>query len=309
MQLYIGNKNYSSWSMRPWVALRHFGIPFEEVRLRFDSFDAGSDFKAAIGRVTPTGCVPVLVDEGDFVTAGDVLARMDTAVLKAQLREAQAQLRQAKSSIAVAHSQVTQRESEKAAADAVVAQREAERDVAKKRLERTESLAKQSATSQQQLDEDQSARLKELKLPQARLKTGTPPRLDGRTIDFAKCMEQPGDVGIDETARVVEVHPCRAHASSVSIYAESGDPAVQSTSGRTRKCPRRPGRGRSGARTAGAGGRGGRSSKPSMDSEPTATDSRTASASAVSSCSSVGTEKPLELRIMSHPRGTVMRSA
>ena len=39
MQLLIGNKNYSSWSLRPWVLLRHFGIPFEEVMVRFDSLD------------------------------------------------------------------------------------------------------------------------------------------------------------------------------------------------------------------------------------------------------------------------------
>ena len=39
-----------------------------------------------------------------------------------------------------------------------------------------------------------SARLKELKLPQGRLKTGTPPRIDGRSIDFSKCIEQPGDL-------------------------------------------------------------------------------------------------------------------
>ena len=38
-----------------------------------------------------------------------------------------------------------------------------------------------------------SARLKELQLPQGRLKTGTPPRIDGRSIDFSKCLEQPGD--------------------------------------------------------------------------------------------------------------------
>jgi len=60
--LYIGNKNYSSWSMRPWVLMRQCGIDFTEVKLRFDSLDEGSAFKKAIVAVNPTGQVPVLVD-------------------------------------------------------------------------------------------------------------------------------------------------------------------------------------------------------------------------------------------------------
>lgn len=66
LKLYIGNKNYSSWSMRPWILLRQAGIAFEEVRVRFDSFEANSEFKRAIGAVNPTGKVPVLV-HGDLV--------------------------------------------------------------------------------------------------------------------------------------------------------------------------------------------------------------------------------------------------
>jgi glutathione S-transferase len=65
-KLYIGNKNYSSWSMRPWVLLTQAGIPFEEVQVRFDSFDAGSDFRKALSGITPVSKVPVLVD-GDLV--------------------------------------------------------------------------------------------------------------------------------------------------------------------------------------------------------------------------------------------------
>lgn len=64
LKLYIGNKNYSSWSMRPWVMLTQAGIPFEEVKVRFDSFEADSNFKKAIGPVNPAGRVPVLLDDG-----------------------------------------------------------------------------------------------------------------------------------------------------------------------------------------------------------------------------------------------------
>ncbi len=62
LQLYIGNKNYSSWSMRPWVLLKQAGIPFEEVKVRFDSFNADSSFKKTVGTLSPAGKVPVLKD-------------------------------------------------------------------------------------------------------------------------------------------------------------------------------------------------------------------------------------------------------
>ena len=64
IQLYIANKNYSSWSMRPWVLLRQAGIDFEEVFVRFDSFAPDSQFKTALKDVNPVGKVPVLVHDG-----------------------------------------------------------------------------------------------------------------------------------------------------------------------------------------------------------------------------------------------------
>jgi glutathione S-transferase len=67
LQLLIGNKNYSSWSMRPWVLMRQFDIRFEEVMLRFDGFDAASHFKQRITAISPVGKVPVLVDAGFVV--------------------------------------------------------------------------------------------------------------------------------------------------------------------------------------------------------------------------------------------------
>jgi len=66
MKLLIGNKNYSSWSMRPWVLLTHFEIPFEEVMARFDSFAPGSAFKTTVNALSPAGKVPILVEDDGF---------------------------------------------------------------------------------------------------------------------------------------------------------------------------------------------------------------------------------------------------
>jgi glutathione S-transferase len=71
LQLLIGNKNYSSWSMRPWVLMRQLEMPFEEIKLRFD-FSEGSPFRQAVARWSPAGTVPVLVMDG--VAVWDTLA-------------------------------------------------------------------------------------------------------------------------------------------------------------------------------------------------------------------------------------------
>ena len=63
LQLYIGNKNYSSWSMRPWVLLTQAGIAFEEIQLKFN--DAGE--VAGIEPYSPTRQVPVLIVDGEPV--------------------------------------------------------------------------------------------------------------------------------------------------------------------------------------------------------------------------------------------------
>ncbi len=63
MQLYIGNKNYSSWSMRPWLLMKHADIAFDEKPLRL-SWDDASPFKKTLHAMAPTGRVPLLVDDG-----------------------------------------------------------------------------------------------------------------------------------------------------------------------------------------------------------------------------------------------------
>jgi glutathione S-transferase len=63
MDLYIGNKNYSSWSLRAWLLMKHAAIAFSERQLRFDHSE-GSPFTTTLLALAPTARVPLLVDEG-----------------------------------------------------------------------------------------------------------------------------------------------------------------------------------------------------------------------------------------------------
>ena len=94
LKLIVGNKNYSSWSMRPWLALAYIGEPFEEVVVPLDQPDTAAN----IAKYTPAGRVPVLHD-GDVVV-WDSLAileylaeRFPAAGLLPEGREARARCR------------------------------------------------------------------------------------------------------------------------------------------------------------------------------------------------------------------------
>lgn len=98
----------------------------------------------------------ILVNEGDFVRAGQPLARIDIQVLEAQRREAQAQLERARVAVDTARSAAREAAAQKDAALAVVAQRESELGAARKRLARTEQLAGQGMSTLQGLDDDRA---------------------------------------------------------------------------------------------------------------------------------------------------------
>ena len=98
----------------------------------------------------------ILVGEGEFVKAGQIVARMDTDVLEAQRRQAEAQLQQARSSVATAQSQLAQRESDKAAAQAAVAKAEVELKTAGSHLARSVALADKGFISPQAVDDAQA---------------------------------------------------------------------------------------------------------------------------------------------------------
>lgn len=135
-----------------WEFLKPNGLP--------DGFASGNGRIEAteidVATKTPGRINDILVREGDFVRAGQVLANMDTDVLKAQLREAEAQLQRALISIETAQSKVRQRSAEKTAAVAVVAQRRAELDAAQRRFARTRELASKGVAAVQTLDDDRA---------------------------------------------------------------------------------------------------------------------------------------------------------
>lgn len=79
LTLIIGNKNYSSWSMRPWVLMRGRGIPFGERMLKFES----KEWDDNIGRLSPSGLVPVLW-EGE---PGSGFATWDTLAIAERLHD------------------------------------------------------------------------------------------------------------------------------------------------------------------------------------------------------------------------------
>lgn len=98
----------------------------------------------------------ILVAEGDFVSAGQTLARMQVDSLQAQHDEALAREQQARQGVSGAAAQVALRQSEHEAVLALVAQRESELDAAQRRLARSETLAREGASSAQELDDDRA---------------------------------------------------------------------------------------------------------------------------------------------------------
>lgn len=104
----------------------------------------------------PGRVAAVLVDEGDLVRAGQVVARMDLATLQAERLEALARERQARDAVAGSLAALAVRRSDEAAAGAIVLQRESELDAARRRLARSATLAERGAAAAQELDDDRA---------------------------------------------------------------------------------------------------------------------------------------------------------
>jgi HlyD family secretion protein len=136
-----------------WVALKPSGpgVGFVKGNGRIEATEIDVATKLA-GRVKD-----IMVNEGDFVQAGQPLAQMRVAVLDAQRDEAMAQSRQAVTAVASAEAQVAVRKSDTLAAQALVGQRESELDAAQRRFARSQTLADKGMMTRQVLDDDRAS--------------------------------------------------------------------------------------------------------------------------------------------------------
>ena len=98
----------------------------------------------------------IVVKEGEFVNAGQPLAHMQIDTLEASHDEAKARHQQAVAAVANAEAQVAVRESDRQAALALVAQRQSELDAAQRRLARSQTLVREGASSDQEVDDDRA---------------------------------------------------------------------------------------------------------------------------------------------------------
>jgi len=135
-----------------WTKINAPGLPagFAASNGRIEAVEIDISTKTA-GRLQD-----LLVREGDFVTAGQTLAQMDTAQLEARKRQAEAQLRRAQISIDTANSLVAQRLAEKTSAMAVIEQRKAQLDSASKTNARNRQLLSSNTISQQIVDDSEA---------------------------------------------------------------------------------------------------------------------------------------------------------
>ena len=137
------------YAWRQWdAAHQNDGLAGGNGRIEATEVDVATKYA---GRVAE-----ILVREGDFVQAGQTLARMQTDTLRAQYDQAEAGRQQAEHGVAAAQAQIALRQSEVATAQALVAQREAELDAARRRLARSETLSVEGASSAQELDDDRA---------------------------------------------------------------------------------------------------------------------------------------------------------
>lgn len=135
-----------------WTTLRGSGLPagIASGNGRIEAVEIDISSKIA-GRIAE-----IFVNEGDFVEAGQELARMDTAELVARRRQAEAELARAKVGVETADSLVRQQQAQLEAASALIEQREAELNAAETRRDRSEQLRKSNTVSQQVLDDDRA---------------------------------------------------------------------------------------------------------------------------------------------------------